>query len=290
MADDGSVDTGNPVATPEQDAAAAAAPDLSAKSVDWAGEDYREYVAGKGWGSADDVLKSYASLEKVYSSSDKMAAPVEGEDILAWDGWARLGVPAESKSYAMNVPEGFENGYDQTLANDMREVFHEAKLTPAQAEILHGKFVERAMGEAKSGITDSQEQIGAWDKALREKYGSAYNERVAAGRAAVAEFGGEDLAQWLTDSGAGNHPLVVDAFVKAGMALGETGQLKEGANTSFGVTPEDAQKEIAQIRTQPALTDKFDPEYQKLNDRLTALYEHAFPSDGTDSNIVVTVG
>tara|TARA_R100001530_G_scaffold95823_2_gene66672 strand:- start:326 stop:1219 length:894 start_codon:yes stop_codon:yes gene_type:complete len=295
MADDGSVETGNPVAnTPEQDAVAAA-PDQAAVEVapgatDWADSEYHDYIAGKGWGSADDVLKSYASLEKVYSSSDKMAAPIDGEDILSWDGWDRLGVPAESSSYSMRIPEGFENGYDQNLAADMRELFHEAKLTPEQAELLHDKFVERAMGTATTQMTNGQAEVDAWDKQLHEKYGNAYDERIAAGRRAVIEFGGEELANWLTETGAGNHPMLVDAFVEAGMKIGETGQFKEGRNANFGITPQDAKDEISALRANPALMDKSHAEYQKLNDRLTQLYEHAYPSDGQGSDIVVTIG
>ncbi len=282
MTEDGSVIAGNPEDNLEPQN------NPPAGNENWAGADYQELVTAKGWSGPDDVLQSYVNLEKAVGA-DKVALPAADTDILAWDGWEKLGVPVDAANYEMKAPEGY-NAYDQTLADDMRGLFHEAKLTPAQATMLHDRFVERQMGQTQSAINQGTQQVETWDREVREKYGDAYNERINAAKQAVAQFGGDDLAQWLTDTGAGNHPVVIDAFAQAGMALGQTGQFKDGPPAGFGITPADAKDQIAALRANPALTDKTHPEHAVLNQKLTDLYQAAHPDDGTGSNVVATVG
>jgi hypothetical protein len=94
----------------------------------------------------------------------------------------------------------------------------------------------------------------------------------------------------MDETGLGNNPAVIRAFVKAGMQLGQAGQFKEGNSGSFGITPADAQAEIASLRAHPALTDTNHAEYKVMNEKLTKLYELAYPDDGSNLNVVATVG
>ncbi len=274
MADEGSALAGNPEDIPGGD---------GGDGASWAGNEYQDLITAKGWGGVDDALKSYVNLESTVGG-DKITLPVDGADIAEWDGWEKLGVPAEATDYKMDAPQGY-NGYDTGLADDMRVMFHDAKLQPWQVEKLHDGFVERAMGQTQNAIKDSETKLSEWDTEIKAKYGTAYDERIAAGNQAVAQFGGDDLKQWLVDTGAGRNPVVIDAFVRAGMALGQSGQFKDGAPAGFGTTPQDAKDQIATLRANPALIDKAHPEYGVLNEKLEQLHKAAFGED-----VVLTVG
>ena len=287
MADQESVITGNSEA-PTQDVANEATNETQSQGESWADAKYDEVIQAKGWGNADDVLQSYTNLEKTIGV-DKVALPSGESDIFEWEGWSALGVPESSEDYSLNAPDGMSN-YDGDLSSDMREIFHQAKLTPQQAQFVHDKYVERFMGQADMGQAEQTQQIEAWDKEIRSEYGTAFDERISAARMAVREFGGNDLANLMDETGLGNHPTVVRAFVKAGMQLGTSGQFKDGGSGSFGITPSDAQKQIASIRSNPALMDTNHPEHRVLNEKLTTLYELAYPDDGNSGNVLATVG
>lgn len=254
----------------------------------WANAQYEEVIQAKGWNNADDVLQSYTNLEKTIGA-DKVSLPASDQSILEWDGWSKLGVPEDASEYALAAPEGMGN-YDQDLSQEMRSIFHEAKLTPEQAQFVHDKYVERFMGQTDLAQANQTQQIEAWDKEIKDEFGTAFDERISAARTAVREFGGDDLANLMDETGLGNHPVLVKAFVKAGMALGQSGQFKEGNSGSFGITPADAQAQIATMRANPALTDQNHPEYKVMNEKLTRLYEIAYPGDGQNLDVVATVG
>ena len=290
MADQGSADAGNSEA-PTQDVpnetSETQAQDQG-QGQSWANPQYEEVIQAKGWGSADDVLQSYTNLEKTIGS-DKVALPAADQSILEWDGWSALGVPDDPADYSLAAPDGMGN-YDQDLSQEMRSVFHEAKLTPEQAQFVHDKYVERFANQSDMAQANQTQQLETWDKEIRAEYGVAFDERISAARMAVREFGGDDLANLMDETGLGNNPTVIRAFAKAGMALGQAGQFKEGNTGSFGITPADAQAEIASLRANPALTDTNHAEYKVMNEKLTRLYELAYPDDGSNQNVVATVG
>jgi hypothetical protein len=187
----------------------------------------------------------------------------------------------------MAAPDGFEH-YDTGLADDMRQTFHEAKLTPAQAQHVHDKFVERMMGTAQEQFTAGQQQNEVWENELRQEYGTAFDDRVGAARAAIREFGSPELAQQLEASGMGSNPHLVRLLSKVGMQLGSGPQFKDAESSgSFGTTPEMAKEQIAAIRSNPALMDKGHPEHKVLNEKLTRLTELAFGNDPVAASITV---
>lgn len=271
MADtEGSVDTGNP----------------EGSESNWTEglDDYREVIDAKGWQSNADVMKSYVNLEKAVGA-DKVVLPAEESDILEWDGWERLGTPKEAADYAMAAPEGFEQ-YDTTLSDDMRSVFHDAKLTPAQAQLIHDRFVDRMMSTQTEMTTGAQQQNESWEGELKKEFGAAFDDRIAAARNAMREFGTPELQGAIDAAGLGSHPDLVRAFAKAGMMLGTGSQFKDGESSgNFGITPDAAKEQIAALRNNPGLMDAGHPEHKVLNEKLTKLTELAY---GTD--VVVTGG
>ena len=242
-------------------------------------DDYRETIDAKGWQSNADLMKSYVNLERAVGA-DKVALPTADSDILEWEGWSKLGTPDDAMDYAMAAPDGFE-AYDQGLSDDMREAFHEAKLTPQQAQLVHDKFVERMIGTGEAQQAVFADAQAADEAALKKEFGTAFDERIASARRGISEYGGDDLTEALVNAGLGSNPAVVKAFAKIGMAIKQSGQFKDAEGSGrFGTTPEAAKEEIAKIRANPALMDEKHPENKVLKDRLTRLTQMAFPDAG----------
>ena len=253
--------------------------EVSSQSWDQGLDDYRETIDAKGWTSSGDVLKSYTELEKAVGS-DKVVLPGAESNQLEWEGWSKLGTPEDAADYSMAAPDGFEQ-YDDGLATDMRQVFHDAKLTPAQAQLVHDKFVERMIGTADGQMNEAADMQGQNEEALKKEFGTAFDERVAAAKRGISEYGGDDLMGKLINAGLGSDPDVIRAFSKVGMTLKQSGQFKDAESSGkFGTTPEGAREEIAALRSNTALYDKSSAEYKVLNDKLTRLTQQAFPDAG----------
>ena len=69
-------------------------------------------------------------------------------------------------------------------------------------------------------------------------------------------------------------------LLKAGIALGKGGQFKDGEQAgNFGITPDMAKTQIAEVRAHPGLMDPTHAEHKVLQQKLTRLTELAFGTD-----------
>ena len=240
--------------------------------------DYDDLVSAKGWTGPGDVLSSYVNLEKAVGA-DKIVMPSADSDLSQWEGWARLGTPAEASGYDLAAPEGFEQ-YDQGLSDWFREAAHSMNMPAAMAQGMHDKFVENMSGQFADQGQQSQMQQETWESELKQEFGTAFDERVSAARSAIREFGSPELQQALDSSGLGSNPDVVKAFAKVGMALGKGPQFKDAEGSGqFGTTPDMAKEQIATLRSNPGLYDQGHPEHKLLNEKLTRLSQLAYGTE-----------
>ena len=281
MSEEGSGLTGNPVPDEQgeevvSDGATSATATSTLTTPDWISDEYRTFAENKGWKNADDALKSYVNLEKQIGQ-DRIALPNDGDDVANWEGWERLGTPETADQYELNVPENYEE-YSTELSDWFRQEAHKAKLPAHMAQSLHDAYVQRIMDGQSNAVLDRQRQIEDWKNEIKKEYGTAVDEKIGMAQRAVRAFGSEELTNLLNQSGLGDHPEMIRAFSKIGAELSTSNQFKDAEESgTFGMTPEAARSEIARIRSHNGLMDKTDPENHVLNERLTQLYEIAYP-------------
>jgi len=246
--------------------------------ADWVSPDYQQVVESKGWQSADDVLKSYVNLEKAMGK-ERLAVPEADQDITEWEGWSKLGTPETAEGYELNVPENMQD-YSQELSDWFRQSAYDAKVPAHMAQKLHDGFVQRAIDQHQDQMLSTQRQVEDWTAEIKKEYGTAYDDKIGVAKRAVRAFGSDNLINILDTTGLGNHPDMIRTFAKIGAELSSGAQFKEAESTGrFGMTPADAKEQIAQIRNNPALGDRNHPEHKVLNEKLSQLYELAFPED-----------
>lgn len=164
--------------------------------------------------------------------------PAEGAETKADDKPADSKVP---ESYDLKAPEGVEIAEaDMTVFSDTAKTLG---LTQEQAQ----KFVElaaarRADAEKASADMLTQARQGWADAAKTDKEigGDKLPENLALAKKALTTFGTPELTTLLNDSGLGNHPAVIRAFVKVGQAIsedrfvpGQGGKTADDPATSF---------------------------------------------------------
>ncbi|TAI99813.1 peptidase [Pectobacterium versatile] len=151
---------------------------------------------------------------------------------------------AADKAAKENKEQGAPEKYEftaaegQTLDAEALAVFEplarELGLTNEQGQ----KFVDAYASKILPQI--QQQQLANWQKTVedwaetvkadKEIGGDKLTANLGKAQQAVMQFGGEDLKQALQETGLGNHPALVKAFVKIGHAMSEDKMLGGGSN------------------------------------------------------------
>lgn len=124
--------------------------------------------------------------------------------------------PEVPESYEFTMPEGV--ALDKTAAEEFTAIAKELKLNQADAQKVAdvGAKMAQRQAEAHATLVESWvEQV----KSDKEIGGDKLAENLAVARKAIDTFGTPELKDVLNATGFGNHPAVIKAFYKAGMAI-----------------------------------------------------------------------
>lgn len=220
-------------------------------------EDNRALVEAKKWAGEDGsidlnkITESYRNLET--HASKALFLPGENATKEDWDKfYSKLGRPEKADGYELKlnreaIPENFP--YDEQGAIEFRSWAHEAGLTPAQAQVLHDKFVGHQAGSYSSMIEQQTQRENEAHRAITAEWGGpegeAYKTNVELMSRAVNQLGLKDAlvaGKLISADGAVLDAKVAKAFAKVGkelyaedtMATNATGALNnpfsDGAN------------------------------------------------------------
>jgi hypothetical protein len=221
---------------------------------------------------AKDAAEALPILAKGYRDAQKMvgnaltrlpAKDAKPEDVAAWKQ-ANLGKLAEAGLVEL-PPESVEK-YTAKLDVAGRTVdeakfkgalgkFHELGLSDRQAQGVLDLFAAESASARETLGTSAKETL----KALETEWGGALGHNLDLGHRAVLEVGGQELMEVLDQTGLGNHPALIKAFVRVGGILSEDNPVF--AETVKGGVPE-AKTKLAAI-----LNDRKHPYWSTNNDK-----------------------
>lgn len=179
-----------------------------------------------GLGAPADPPADPPAGDAVLTDEQKAEAAKAAEDAAAAEKAA-----AVPEVYELTIPDGVN--LDQTMVDLATPTFKELGLNNAQASKLipvAGQFAEKIAGDVQKQITDNhQAQVAAWAAAAisdveiggdPDKYAANI---VSAGQALdrLGFKADTPFRQLLTDSGLGNHPEMIRAFVRVGQVISE---------------------------------------------------------------------
>ncbi len=171
------------------------------------------------------------------------ASPPVTEDAGAGDGQNVAGVaenkqeeaPGAPESYSFTAPEGQE--YDAGVIDAFGAVAKELNLPQdAASKILEAVAPVMAQRHAELVENQKTEWLNA-SKTDNEFGGDKLNENLAVAAKALDKFGTPELKSLLNDSGLGNHPEIVRAFYRAGMAISDDSIVNSGSGTTAQADP-----------------------------------------------------
>lgn len=186
------------------------------------GDELRQYQ------NINPIIEDYFTLkaksEKAIYKPDEKATP---EEIAKYK--ESMGIPPDAKDYELDkAPEGSED-----FETWFRDTALTASLTKDQAKAFYDSWNKVQL----DGENAKREALVETEKAMRKEFGSDYESAIA-NASKIVQMGGEDLAAWLDETGAGNDPRFVRVFTKLGSmvsedSIGRTQSTQQGSSLSL---------------------------------------------------------
>lgn len=228
-----------------------------------------QIVTEKGWKGPGDALKSYAELEKLVGT-DRFSVP--GKDATD-DDWGKIydafGRPKDPAGYEFKSPDDAQQiDYDAKLADWFRHAAHRTGMSARQAAAFHDQFVEMRRNEVKAAIEKVKADDAAMMAAFEAKHGDKAAARKEMALMAMKALGSPEFAEYLTKSGLGTDPRMIDTFASIAEKIGEDALKGDGRGLGIGsMTKEEAQAALTKLRAEVAsnpkhpLMDKLHPDH-----------------------------
>jgi len=239
-------------------------------------EDARGYVQAKGFDGLDSAINSYRNLEKAIGiPKDEIARiPKNGDPEQMKELFTRLGTPADPTGYkdAIEIPEGD----DGEFARQIVPLFHKANLTVDQARTLASGWNEMMGAQAEHNETEYANTLDAQTNELKAEWGSNYENRMLAGKAAMDEFGISAEQIGMLEKAMGFKD-VIKTFAQIGEKIGEASLVGGEDGGSDITTPEQAQHQLNALKSDPLWVKKYQSGDVQARQEMERLQRIMFP-------------
>lgn len=165
---------------------------------------HQEYVADPAKSEQENAL---AKAEHDKAQTDKKPS----DDVAPEDG-----------KYTLTMPEGVE--LDAQLLDAISPKFKELGLTNKQAQSLADSFIAHQQETMKARVEEWSNTVSSWAENAKkdpEIGGSKWDETARLAGGVVSRFGTPELAAYLDETGAGNHPEMIRLMAKIGSVISE---------------------------------------------------------------------
>ena len=278
--------TGSTILTSGIPAPAAPPPGSAAAAVEAVIDGPPEWAPQKFWDPdkksvrVEDLGKGYKNLEQLLGR-DKVPVPASDEDEEGWQRWyAASGRPEAPDKYELQrpdrLPEGME--YDEDTEKEFRSWAHNNGLNKRQAKALYDGFVKRQIDRQAAWHTHQQQARATVEADLRREFGAQYEGSVQQAKAAMARYADPEYIRMLEETGRGNDPREIRAWIKVGREMGGQTQLK--GRSQAEVSPTDLRKAIGEFdaKNAAALHDRSHPQHKWAVGERNRLFEALHPT------------
>jgi len=199
----------------------------------------------------NEAIKSHLSLEKMLGH-EKVPVPKSKDDQEAWSIFNKaMGIPDKPDGYALEdakIPEDMKGmTFDKAK---FAEIVHKNRLTPDAAKSLWNEYTEMTKQIYSQAVKDHQTKMTAVINQMRGEWGDAYQAKIELGQMVVNKFSDNpEMNDYITATLA-QDPRGIKFLAKIGDQFAEN-KVGEFKHARHALTPEEAEKEISQIRQDP---------------------------------------
>lgn len=216
--------------------------------------------------NADEATRA-EFVEKLAKVPGVITMPNEDDADSMANFYSKLGRPATAEEYQFEKPpkdSGLQFNEDQDKW--FRDQAHKLGLTQKQAAGLNDSWNEMQA----AALAQQQQDIAAGKAALEKKWGAGLDQNMGIAKAAIKQFGGEELATQLDDV-VKTAPEIAELFFNVGKATLEDSQIQKLSGGETMRTIQEIEQDRAEAMRDPAFQDLRDPNHQMAVDRVTKL-------------------
>lgn len=222
-------------------------------------ENARDYASNKGWKSQTDILTAYQNLESKLGAN-RVTLPKDGDAASEAEFRKALGVPEAADKYDVKLPDTATDA-DKAFLAVAKGWFHEAGLTPKQAQAMAAKWNEHGAKLNAEADAAWKTQNEADFTALQKEWGKESDANMAAAQRALragAKAAGVDpkVASEAMEAalGAAGYAKMMAFF---GGMTGEHRFVSGDATTGGHFTPEAARARMDMLKKDSGWFQKF---------------------------------
>ena len=223
--------------------------------------------------SLDELANGYIAAKRFAVNGDLTPKTPQEEDTF----FSKIGRPKDESGYSFALPEEFSKDEDiKALFNVMKKSAFAGNVTDSQFSRQMSAFME-AVKEVEA---QEKQEIATQRQKVMNEYAAKCGENFKAKMNdlnTICRSVGDEFVEHLIKMGAGHDPVVIEGLLTLGKGYVE----KEGGlyRTDGGrvLTNGEIDKEIAQIQSDKAYTDRDNPRHKSLVDRMTVLMRMKFP-------------
>lgn len=220
------------------------------------------------------VLDAYINAEKALGS-DKIALPKGDNDQAGWDAiFKAAGRPDAPDKYTFKLPDT----YDKDFVGGFKEVAHKAGIGDKQANALATWFAESGQKAVATRQAEADAKNELELTQVKAEQGANYGDYTKVGLAAATAL---KLAEADIDKLEGvlgtKRTLDMLYAIGQGMKEGKFTSSDTGKGGGGAMTPEEAKREIARLRTDREWQKKYQQGDMGSRERWKALHAWAYP-------------
>lgn len=177
-------------------------------------EEFRNDASLANFKNVDDLAKSFIHAQKLIGK-DKVVVPTSSSTPEEWNSfYKKVGMPEPDK-YAV---DGL--GDDEASAK-LKDLFVKNNILPAQAKNIMEFLASEFSGTEEDTSGDYEAAIQAGIEDLKADWGEAFAPNLQRAVAVVDMFGGDEMKEYLRETGLGNDPNLIRLFAKIGAQFSE---------------------------------------------------------------------
>lgn len=248
-------------------------------------EEYRADPSLKDFTSADELAKAYKNTKSMLGNRVPLADR-DDPDFEAKQNelFQKLGRPDTSDQYQLNEVEGSDRlAINEEVMKGLMDKGHELGLSQRQMAGLHEAYLQGQLGELDRFEAGQKQAVEDGINELKQEYGAAFPDKVAAANDVLNEYGSEDLKTLLNDTGLANSPEVVRLLANVAHHLKGDVDYSAGRPGEFNgaLTPAQALEKISTLQADADFmakwTDKNHTGHAQATQEMRDLYKYAYP-------------
>jgi hypothetical protein len=236
-------------------------------------EDFQGLGAFKTFTDIKGAMKQLGNLERLRGKTGKGIMPLTAESTPTERElyYKAIGRPDTPAGYKIEIPKDLEGHYDPAVLEEAKGALHAAGLTQEQVAAVVALDAKRLKdGLAKREAQEKADHDAA-EKALRVKWGAAYDARLHVANRMIEENVAAADKPMLLEA-IGNNPAVADFLATIGKKFMEDTPPREGAAAAGAMTPAEAKLRSQEIGRELVATPnmRYDnpSKYARLNKEL----------------------